>query len=69
MDITVFHVSENELDQRSFEYAFSLFKRSCLLIADPASVKIPATSMLMLDSSGLHINNNEHNQSTVLGLP
>ncbi|KAJ5143568.1 uncharacterized protein N7515_002355 [Penicillium bovifimosum] len=28
IDITVFHVSENELDQRSFEYAFSLFKRT-----------------------------------------
>ncbi|KAI9370339.1 hypothetical protein BJX61DRAFT_515858 [Aspergillus egyptiacus] len=28
IDITVFHVPENEWDQRSFEYAFSLFKRT-----------------------------------------
>ncbi|KAJ5488043.1 hypothetical protein N7530_002343 [Penicillium desertorum] len=54
IDITVFQASENELDQRGIPISFD---------RRPYTY---TTSILMLDSSGLYINNNEHIQSTVL---
>ncbi|CAI7656869.1 unnamed protein product [Penicillium viridicatum] len=67
MDITVFHVSENELDQRSFEYAFSLFKRTTYQQQRTQSIHSPWSAIKALSqgwlSQGRPIDNHNHSSS------
>ncbi|KAJ5542579.1 hypothetical protein N7461_008582 [Penicillium sp. DV-2018c] len=64
MDITVFHVSENELDQWSFEYAFSLFKRTTQQQQQMQSIHSPWSAVKALSqgwlSRGMPIDDHNH---------